>query len=153
MRSLYVALRHPLFGIGMGNYAPNMSYRGLVTHNSYTQVAAEMGMPALFCYTMFVVTPLRKLGQIVRETFEARTNSHFYYLAVGLQAALVGYLVCSFFASVAYLWYVFYLVGYAVCLRRLYESEVGREVVVPKRNARKNPEPGMVDYGHGVTTT
>src|SRR6266446_7772590 len=43
-RSLYVAIRHPLLGIGMGNYAPEMSYRGLVTHNSYTQVAAEMGM-------------------------------------------------------------------------------------------------------------
>ena len=46
-RSIYVALRHPLLGIGMGNYQPNMSYRGLVTHNSYTQVAAEMGMTAL----------------------------------------------------------------------------------------------------------
>ena len=114
-----------------------MSYHGLVTHNSYTQVAAEMGMAALYCYTMFVVTPLRKLGQIARETFEMRSNSRFYYLSVGLQASLVGYMVCSFFASVAYLWYVFYLVGYAVCLRRLYESETGREVVVEKRDARK----------------
>src|SRR4030095_16299378 len=68
-RSLYVAVRHPVLGIGMGNYAPEMSYRGLVTHNSYTQVAAEMGMAALVCYTMFIVTPLKKLGQIARETF------------------------------------------------------------------------------------
>ena len=137
-RSLYVALRHPLVGIGMGNYAPEMSYHGLVTHNSYTQVAAEMGMFALYCYTMFIVVPLRKLARIARETFDARANSRFYYFAVGLQAALLGYLVCSFFASVAYLWYVFYLVGYAVCLRRLYESETGREVVIEKRRARRN---------------
>ena len=141
MRSLYVALRHPLLGIGMGNYAPEMSYHGLVTHNSYTQVAAEMGMAALYCYTMFIVVPLRKLARIARETFEVRANSRFYYLAVGLQAALLGYLVCSFFASVAYLWYVFYLVGYAVCLRRLYESETGREVVIEKRRARRNALP------------
>src|SRR5581483_10940617 len=47
LRSLYVAIRHPLLGIGMGNYQPNMSYRGLVTHNSYTQVASEMGATAL----------------------------------------------------------------------------------------------------------
>jgi hypothetical protein len=136
-RSLYVAIRHPLLGIGMGNYAPEMSHRGLVTHNSYTQVAAEMGMAALYCYTMFVVTPLRKLGQIGRETFQARSNSHYYYLAVGLQASLVGYLVCSFFASVAYLWYVYYLVGYAVCLRRLYESETGKEVVLEKQTKQR----------------
>jgi len=136
-RSLYLALRHPLLGIGMGNYAPEMSYHGLVTHNSYTQVAAEMGMAALYCYTMFIVAPLKKLGQIARETFETWSNSRFYYLSLGLQASLLGYMVCSFFASVAYLWYAFYLVGYAVCLRRLYESETGREVVVEKRDARK----------------
>jgi hypothetical protein len=136
IRSVYVALRHPVLGIGMGNYAPEMSYRGLVTHNSYTQVAAEMGLAALYCYTMFIVDPLRKLRQLARETFSVPANSSFYFLSIGLQAALLGYLVSSFFASVAYLWYAFYLVGYAVCLRRLYENETGKQVEVSKRRAR-----------------
>lgn len=136
-RSIYVALRHPLLGIGMGNYQPEMSYRGLVTHNSYTQVAAEVGMSALVCYLMLLVSPLRKLGQIARETLAARRNSSFYYLAVGLQASLIAYMVSSFFLSVAFNWYVFYLVGYAVCLRRLYESETGKLVVVENRKERK----------------
>jgi putative inorganic carbon (hco3(-)) transporter len=140
-RSLYVAIRHPLLGIGMGNYAPEMSYRGLVTHNSYTQVAAEMGAAALVFYTLFLVSPLKKLGQIARETFGAKANSHFYYLAVGLQASLIGYMVCSFFASVAYLWYVYYLVAYAVCLRRIYESEMGGAVVLEKRGRREREVP------------
>src|SRR5882672_1255271 len=152
-RSLYVALRHPLLGIGMGNYAPEMSYRGLVTHNSYTQVAAEMGMAALVCYTMFIVTPLRKLGQIGRETFETRSNSHYYYLAVGLQASLVGYMVCSFFASVAYLWYVYYLVAYAGCLGRLYESETGKAVVIQKQPSQSQVSfPTARDRKSGVAT-
>jgi O-antigen ligase len=153
-RSLYVAIRHPLLGIGIGNYAPEMSYRGLVTHNSYTQVAAEMGAAALVSYTMFVVTPLKKLGQIARETFCARANSHFYYLAIGLQASLIGYMVCSFFASVAYLWYVYYLVGYAVCLRRLYESETGKAVVLEKQ-PKESPVslPTALDHNRGVATT
>jgi len=136
IRSLYIALRHPLLGIGMGNYASEMSFRGLVTHNSYTQVAAEMGMAALVLYIMFIVTPLRRLGQVVRETFEDRRQSRYYYLSIGLQASLIGYMVTSFFAAVAYLWYVFYLVAYAVCLRRLYESETGKVVVLEKRKAK-----------------
>jgi putative inorganic carbon (HCO3(-)) transporter len=153
LRSLYVAIRHPLLGIGMGNYAPEMSYRGLVTHNSYTQVAAEMGMAALVCYTMFIVTPLKKLGQIARETFGAKANSHFYYLAVGLQASLVGYMVCSFFASVAYLWYVYYLVAYAVCLRRLYESETGKAVALEKQPKQSHVNVASVlDHKGGVAT-
>ncbi len=155
MRSLYLAIRHPLLGIGMGNYQPEMSYKGLVTHNSYTQVAAEMGAAALVCYTLFIVKPLRKLGQIARETFESRGNSHFYYLAVGLQASLLGYMVCSFFLSVAYVWYVYYLVAFAVCLRRLYEAETGKEVVVETRRERKRKranEDGFVKQPRTVTT-
>ena len=133
LRSLYIAIRHPLLGIGMGNYQPNMSYRGLVTHNSYTQVASEMGATALVLYTMFMVKPLRKLSVILRETFAVKEQSHFYYLALGLQASLLVYMVSSFFLSVAYTWNVYYLVGYAVCFRRIYESETGRFVVVAKR--------------------
>jgi O-antigen ligase len=132
-RSIYVALRHPLLGIGMGNYQPEMSNRGLVTHNSYTQVAAELGLTALVCYVMFMVSPLRKLGQIARETFTTRRDSSFYFLTVGLQASLIAYMVSSFFLSVAFNWYVFLLVGYAVCLRRLYESQTGKAVVVENR--------------------
>lgn len=154
MRSLVVAIRHPIFGIGMGNYAPEMSHRGLVTHNSYTQVAAEMGMAALVCYTLFIVSPLRKLGQIARETFDAKANSSFYYLALGLQASLVGYMVCSFFASVAYLWYIYYLIGYAVCLRRLYESETGRAVVIETKGKRQEVKvESVIDNRRGVATT
>ncbi len=137
-RSLYIAIRHPLLGIGMGNYAHEMSHTGHVTHNAYTQVAAEMGMAALAFYTMFIVKPLRKLGQIVRETFVTRRDSQYYYLAVGMQASLLAYMVSSFFLSVSYLWYVYYLVGFAVCLRRLYEAETGKLVVVDTRKERRD---------------
>jgi hypothetical protein len=154
-RSLYIALRHPLLGIGMGNYQPEMSYKGLVTHNSYTQVASEMGTAALVCYTLFIVTPLRRLGQVARETFETRDSSNYYYLAVGLQASLLAYMVSSFFLSVAYVWYVYYLVGFAVCLRRLYEAETGKAVVLEKRRERKQnkvQKPSVISVGGAVTT-
>ena len=143
LRSLYVAMRHPVLGIGMGNYASEMSYTGLVTHNAYTQVASEMGIGALVIYTMFIVTPLKRLGRIARETLTARTSSRYYYLAVGLQASLLAYLVSSFFASVAYLWYVYYLVAYAVCLRRMYESETGRVLNLQLRKTGKQGALGV----------
>ncbi len=124
MRSVLVAIRNPIFGVGMGNFA-YVSFRNQVTHNAYTQVAAEMGAAALVVYMLYIVTPLRRLRAIVRETFEARRTSRFYYLAAGLLASLVGFMVASFFASVAYYWNVYYLVGYAVCLHRLYEASEG----------------------------
>jgi len=143
-RSIWTAVRHPLVGIGMGNFH-NVSFREQVSHNAYTQVAAEMGMAALGFYIMFIVTPLRRLGQIARETFATRSNSRYYYLAIGLQASLLAYTVSSFFASVAYLWYVYYLVAYAVCLRRLYEAETGKEVVLEKQRLQEGrPGTGQI---------
>lgn len=123
LRSIVVAVRNPILGVGMGNF-PLVSIRNQVTHNAYTQVAAEMGFAALALYALFLWTPLKGLRRITRETFEARRTTRLHYLAAGIQASLVAYMVASFFASVAYYWNVYYLVGYAVCLRRLYEAEV-----------------------------
>jgi O-antigen ligase len=121
LRSIWVALRHPLLGVGMGCF-PIASIRNLGTHNAYTQVAAELGLPALAVYVGFMVYPIKRLYRIERETFDARRSSRFYYLAVGLQASLVAYMVASTFYTVAFNWNVYYLVAYAVCLRRMYES-------------------------------
>jgi hypothetical protein len=52
-------------------------------------------------------------------------------------------MVSSFFLSVPYVWNVYYLVGYAVCFRRIYESETGRIVTIEKRQ-KKNAEPASV---------
>ena len=119
-KSIIVMLRHPLLGVGMTNYALR-SNTETATHNAYTQVGADLGIMALVIYILFMITPFKRLRQIERETLETRRReARFYYLAVGLQASLIGYMVSSFFASVCYLWNVYYLVGYAVCLHRMY---------------------------------
>lgn len=121
-RSILVALRYPLFGVGIGNFH-HKSFQELGTHNAYTQVASETGIPAMIAYIIFLVHPLRKLRLMEREMYERNETSRFYYLAIGLQASLVGYMVSSFFAAVAYQWYIYYIVGYAIALRRVYYLE------------------------------
>jgi len=137
-RSILVAIRYPIFGVGVGNFH-HKSFQELGTHNAYTQVAAETGIAAMVCYIIFLVHPLRKLRMIEREMFERNENSRFYYLAIGLQASLVGYMVSSFFAAVAYQWYVYYLVGYAIALRRIYYLEQESKKVSAAIPARSIP--------------
>jgi O-antigen ligase len=115
IRSSLVALRHPLFGIGMDNYVLR-SNGNHATHNSYTQVASEMGIPAGFIYILFLVTAFKRLTKTQQATVGSRKEQRWYYVAVGLQAGLGAYMVSSFFASVSYVWYVYYLVGYAIAL-------------------------------------
>jgi probable O-glycosylation ligase (exosortase A-associated) len=129
-RSILVALANPLFGVGMGNFHI-VAIGESVSHNAYTQVASEMGMAAMIIYIMFMVVPVRRLAVIERETYDTRRSTRLYYLSVAMQASLVAYMISSFFGSVAYQYYVYYLVGYAVALRRIYEAQVGREVTPP----------------------
>src|SRR5438093_8356064 len=46
-----------------------------------------------------------------------------YYLSVGLQSSLAAYIVCAFFASIQYEWYLYYPVAYTVALRTIYKRE------------------------------
>jgi O-antigen ligase len=120
-RSLLVMARHPLLGVGIGNFHA-VSIREQVSHNSYTQVGAEVGVAAMLLYVMFILAAFKRVRGIEREMLDAEQHSRFYYLAAGLQASLIGYMICSFFSSVAFLHPVYYLVGYAICLHRVYET-------------------------------
>ena len=121
-RSVWVTLRYPLFGVGLGNFHYK-SVHELVTHNAYTQVSSEMGIPALIIYVMLMVYPLRRLRKIEAETFDDPQKRRFHYWSIGIQTSIVAYMVASFFGAVAYHWYIYYIVGYAVALRRLYYVE------------------------------
>jgi O-antigen ligase len=122
-RSLLITARNP-WGIGIGNF-PIVGIRNLQSHNAFTQVSAELGILGLIAYLIFIISPFRKLGAIERSTLEATELNWFYYIAIGLQAGIVGYLVSSFFASVAYNWFIYYLIAYAVAFRRIYSIENG----------------------------
>jgi hypothetical protein len=129
-RSILVSLRNP-WGIGIGNF-PIVSIHELVSHNAFTQVSAELGILGLIAYLVFMLSPFRKLAAIERIKFEKDETDWFFYLATGLQASIVAYLIGSFFASVAYNWFIYYLIAYAVAFRRIYqiENELNEEVKV-----------------------
>ena len=120
-RSFWVAITSPLLGVGIGNLRVVLIH-DQVSHNAYTQIGGDMGLIALTLYLMFLIIPYRRLAAIERETLKEDHHSHYYYLAVGLQASLMGFMVSSFFLSVAYDWYGYFLVAYAVSFRRLYQQ-------------------------------
>lgn len=125
IQSIWVSLRNPL-GIGIGNF-PIVGIDNLVTHNAYTQVSSEIGVLAFVAYMILLISPLRKLGAIERQTLSSRNFPWIYCLSIGIQASIAGYLVSSFFSSVAYHWYVYYPIAYAIGLRRIYQIAQAEE--------------------------
>jgi O-antigen ligase len=132
-QSILVTLRNPQ-GIGIGNF-PIVGVHNLHTHNAYTQVSSEIGLLALVAYVILMVSPIRKLGVIERQMFSAGDFSWMYYLSIGVQASIIGYMVSSFFGPVAYNWYVYYPIAYAVCLRRIYQIGQAKKGIMTEQKS------------------
>jgi len=128
-RAASVAISRPIVGVGMGNFHI-YSIKEKAAHNSYLEIAAELGVMGLIAYLILILAPLRSLHRIERQTRGMRTKSEreMYWLSVSIQAAFIAYMVCSFFASIQYLWYLYYTAAYAVALRQIHAAEEMEEM-------------------------
>jgi len=120
-RSIEVAGANPIrwtFGVGIGNFGI-VSIHDQVNHNAFLEVFNEAGLPAMICYTLFLFSVFRITGVISERYRKARGHRQVWLTATTIQTSLVAYAVGSSFASVAFLWYVYYPAAFAVCLQQL----------------------------------
>lgn len=134
-----ISLQHPVVGIGMGNFHI-YSRHEQEAHNAYLEIAAELGFLGLLAYLIVIFAPLCSLARIENCTANAKSGSarEMYLLSVCLQSTFVAYLVCSFFTSIQYLWYLYYAAAYAVALRQIYAAEQAakdKELSLPNSQA------------------
>jgi O-antigen ligase len=123
-RAASVAISRPIVGVGMGNFHI-YSIKEKAAHNAYLEIAAELGVMGLIAYLTLIFAPFRSLYRIERQTrgMRSKNEREMYWLSVCLQAAFIAYMVCSFFASIQYLWYLYYTAAYAVALRQIHAAE------------------------------
>jgi O-antigen ligase len=124
-RGVLQFLRHPITGIGMGTFHI-IGIKERRAHNSYLEIATELGIFGLMAYLLLIFNPLKSLWRIEQETVGAKDRLNFenYLMSVALQGTLVAYYVNSFFLSLQYLWFVYFPIAFIVGLRRIYEREM-----------------------------
>ncbi len=100
---------HPWRGIGIGqfksqlpNYTPPGSDLDFIAHNTYLEIAAEMGLPGLGAFLALIGGALLSLGEVRRA---AREHGDWLLdsTATGLSAGWLGFMVAGFFISAAFL--------------------------------------------------
>lgn len=144
-RALLVVRSRP-FGVGMGNYHM-YSVNEEKAHNGYLEISAELGLLGLLAYLIINFKPLFRLRRMEKELgiSPQGQDKEDYYLCVALQAILVSYVVCSFFASIEYLWYLYYPAAYSIALTQIFEKEragIGSNVaLVPIQSSIQAPVP------------
>jgi O-antigen ligase len=147
-RAAAIAIKRPIIGVGMGNFHI-YSIHDKPAHNAYLEIAAELGVMGLIAYLTLIFAPLRSLHRIERQTRGRRSKNawEMYWLSVSIQAAFIAYMVCSLFASIQYLWYLYYTAAYAVALRQIHAAEE-MEISSPDNQAPASPlEPGAQTAG------
>jgi O-antigen ligase len=137
--SVVTAVHHPVFGIGAGNFeAVNGMWR--VAHNTYTEIAAEGGFPALILFILVISQTFANIRHATKSRMHEQ-DKDLQILTGALWVSVASFLIGAFFASTEYSMYPYYLVAYAAALYRItcggLQRDRGRkgEVVVTARNA------------------
>jgi O-antigen ligase len=131
--SMQFALLHPVFGVGPNEFlitegaaAQKEGRHGAwqVTHNSYTQVASEDGIPAFIFFLAAMVTTFRIDHRIYARCAPIPRLNRARIATLCLMVSLVAFGVAIFFLSLAYSMYLPALTGLSVALERAVNHEL-----------------------------
>jgi len=116
-KSLIATATRPLFGVGPGQFA---AYSGLwrVTHNTYTELSSECGIPVLILFLMIIRECFKNLAK-TRATQRYRDDPDIRMYTSALWVGFASYLVGAAFASTAYQLFPYFMIGYTTALLRL----------------------------------
>ena len=110
-RSLEETAKHPIFGLGPGQFAVAVAGEALKkgewsawvgTHNSYTQVSSECGLPAFVCYCAVIVFCFKLSYQVFRATRHNPAYSDITGMSFVLLSGIFVYSIATFFFHMAY---------------------------------------------------
>ncbi len=128
--SLILTFRNPVFGVGPGVFDVaqdiySRAVRGVKggwqqTHNTYTQISSENGIPALLVYLLVILFTWRA-ARVAKPRGRPPSAREAEMMAASraLRLSLFTFCVSAFFASFAYQAQLLTLAGLAVSLKRI----------------------------------
>ena len=136
-RSLLYTVERPLFGVGPQQF-PNFEGKGAGkggvdqtilwygTHNSYTEISSENGIPAFICYILALIYSYRLILRIYQRTRRRKPSLKVARLnraALFTLVAMVGFFTTIFFNNFGYMVFTPILIGLAAVFAEVTERE------------------------------
>jgi len=109
--SVWLTLRNPVVGVGPGQFivqsARDRESKGQwadwrASHNSYTQVSSETGLPGFFFYVACIVLCARMNYRMYRQTVNRTGLENFAGVSFCMLLSIIGYGVGTLFDHLAY---------------------------------------------------
>jgi O-antigen ligase len=140
-----MTIGHPLAGIGLGQFKPKLAdYTGKpalakMAHNTYLEIAAELGVPCLLLYLWLLWETYRSFERIRRAAFQL-DDSLIFNFATGLQGGLLGYLISSFFLSAEYVKFFWFYVFISITLERVVHMRIAARMDYDRGSDDRPPQ-------------
>lgn len=137
LRSLRLTATHPIFGVGMGNFevisgvetGESGAWKG--THNTFTQISSEAGIPALVMFLMLLMTGITRMRRVVRGCKGKPKLALEGALASATVVSLLSFMFGAWFAHVGYDYYLYYLAGISVGVQAAFVQATGQSLEDP----------------------
>lgn len=109
--SIRMTLTHPLFGAGPGDYAganakylENLGLKAiwLETHNTYTQVSSESGIPGFIFFVSAIIACIRMNYRVYRQTSRIKGLEDYAAVSLCMLLSIIAFSVDAFFDQQAY---------------------------------------------------
>jgi O-antigen ligase len=148
-------LENPIIGVGQGNYPWNVgeteeqqgvtwktrSIKGRAAHSLYFTLLPELGIVGSILYVLmifFSFKDLKNIKDILKKNKGITSDEYYkkvYYLALALEASLIGFLVSSVFISTLYYPNFWLLCAFIVALKRIIHSNNSNNVLLKTKTA------------------
>jgi O-antigen ligase len=137
-KSISFTFKYPIFGIGAGDFN-SASGVWRVTHNTYTEMSSETGLPGFILYMMILWCAWKNL-RLAKRMIRGETELSIF--AIALQSSLMGFLVGSFFASDGYMYFTYFLIAYTTAAYQIAKTQARRTISAaqPRETQRKLSE-------------
>lgn len=146
---------NPIIGVGQGNYPWNVgdteeqtgvtwktrSIKGRAAHSLYFTLLPELGIVGSILYLLiifFSFKDLKNIKDISRKQKNFSSDEYYkkvYYLALALEASLIGFLVSSVFISTLYYPNFWLLCAFIVALKKVVHSNNSNNVILKTKTA------------------
>ena len=145
-KSVEFTLMNPVFGVGPGQF---QNFEGIqaiaeghagvwrATHNTYTQISSECGIPALIFFLGAIISTFKSLWRIRKRAFAIR-KKEISTAATCLLIAFSGYTAASFFLANGYRFQFLAFSGLVVAIDRVLAKYLAAQ------RSKETPEPALI---------
>jgi putative inorganic carbon (HCO3(-)) transporter len=139
-QSLKLTLEHPLLGLGPGQFAginwevskaAGMHIGAQPTHNTYTEVSSETGIPGLILFIGTLVVCFRSTLRIAKLSANKASLKPISNIATCILVSLTAFVIGAFFLSLSYSALLTAALGLGAALQNIAVEEFGMPVARP----------------------